>query len=117
MAVVAAGSTDTEDVIEALQGLGASPTRVMFAHILPNAASPIIVRATIGMGFTILLAAGLEAPYSCREGSCSACTCLVLEGEVKLLRNTVLSREDLEDGYVLACQAVPLTDDVRVTYE
>lgn len=65
----------------------------------------------------VLLAAGLEAPYSCREGSCSACTCLVLDGEVKLLRNTVLSREDLEDGYVLACQAVPLTDDVRVTYE
>lgn len=65
----------------------------------------------------VLLAAGLEAPYSCREGSCSACTCLVLEGEVKLLRNTVLSREDLEDGYTLACQAVPLTDDVRVTYE
>lgn len=65
----------------------------------------------------VLLAAGLHAPYSCREGSCSACTCLVLDGEVKLLRNTVLSREDLEDGYVLACQAVPLTDDVRVTYE
>lgn len=65
----------------------------------------------------VLLAAGLEAPYSCREGSCSACTCLVLDGEVKLLRNTVLGREDLEDGYTLACQAVPLTDDVRVTYE
>ncbi|MEI7056678.1 ferredoxin--NADP reductase [Nocardioides sp. CCNWLW239] len=65
----------------------------------------------------VLLAAGLDAPYSCREGSCSACTCLLLEGEVKLLRNTVLSREDLEDGYTLACQAVPLTDDIRVTYE
>lgn len=65
----------------------------------------------------VLLAAGLEAPYSCREGSCSACTCLVLDGEVKLLRNTVLSREDLADGYVLACQAVPISDDVRVTYE
>ena len=65
----------------------------------------------------VLLASGLEAPYSCREGSCSACTCLVLDGEVKLLRNTVLSREDLADGYVLACQAVPISDDVRVTYE
>jgi len=65
----------------------------------------------------VLLASGLEAPYSCREGSCSACTCLVLDGEVKLLRNTVLSREDLADGYVLACQAVPISDDIRVTYE
>jgi 3-ketosteroid 9alpha-monooxygenase subunit B len=65
----------------------------------------------------VLLAAGLEAPFSCREGSCSACTCLVLDGEVKLLRNTVLGREDLDDGYTLACQAVPISDDVRVTYE
>jgi peptide/nickel transport system permease protein len=45
--------------VEALQGLNASPARVMVAHILPNAAPPIIVRATIGMGFTILSAAVL----------------------------------------------------------
>jgi peptide/nickel transport system permease protein len=45
--------------VEALQGLGAGELRIMFLHILPNAASPIIVRATIGMGFTILTAAVL----------------------------------------------------------
>ena len=45
--------------IEALEGLNASAFRVMFAHLLPNAAPPIIVRATIGMGFTILSAAVL----------------------------------------------------------
>jgi peptide/nickel transport system permease protein len=45
--------------VEALQGLGAGSARVMFAHILPNAAPPIIVRGTIGMGFTILSAAVL----------------------------------------------------------
>ena len=45
--------------VEALQGLNAGDWRIMFAHILPNAAPPIIVRATIGMGFTILSAAVL----------------------------------------------------------
>jgi peptide/nickel transport system permease protein len=45
--------------VEALEGLNASALRVMFLHILPNAAPPIIVRATIGMGFTILSAAVL----------------------------------------------------------
>jgi peptide/nickel transport system permease protein len=45
--------------VEALEGLNASPLRVMFLHVLPNAAPPIIVRATIGMGFTILSAAVL----------------------------------------------------------
>jgi 3-ketosteroid 9alpha-monooxygenase subunit B len=65
----------------------------------------------------VLLARGMEAPYSCREGACSACVCRVVEGEVKLLRNEVLECEDVADGYVLACQAVPVTDAVRVTYE
>lgn len=45
--------------IDALEGIGASTPRVLLAHILPNAASPIIVRATIGLGFTILVAAVL----------------------------------------------------------
>ncbi len=45
--------------VDALRGIGAGDARIMFLHILPNAASPIIVRATIGMGFTILVAAVL----------------------------------------------------------
>ena len=45
--------------VDALQGLGAHPARIVFLHILPNAASPVIVRATIGLGFTILVAATL----------------------------------------------------------
>lgn len=45
--------------VEALEGLNAGSVRIMFGHILPNAAPPIIVRATIGMGFTILSAAVL----------------------------------------------------------
>ncbi|MEN3382050.1 MAG: peptide/nickel transport system permease protein, partial [Hyphomicrobiales bacterium] len=53
--------------IEALEGLGAGPWRIMFLHVLPNVASPIIVRATIGMGYAILTAAvlgflGMGAP-------------------------------------------------------
>lgn len=45
--------------IEAMEGLGASRLRIIVSHILPNVAAPIIVRATIGMGFTILTAATL----------------------------------------------------------
>ncbi len=45
--------------VEALQGLGASSGRILFGHILPNAAGAILVRASIGMGFTILTAAVL----------------------------------------------------------
>jgi peptide/nickel transport system permease protein len=45
--------------VDALRGIGAGSGRILFAHILPNAISPVIVRATIGMGFTILVAAVL----------------------------------------------------------
>jgi peptide/nickel transport system permease protein len=45
--------------VDALQGIGAGSARIVFAHILPNAISPVIVRATIGLGFTILVAAVL----------------------------------------------------------
>jgi peptide/nickel transport system permease protein len=45
--------------IDALQCIGASGPRILFLHVLPNCISPIIVRATIGMGFTILVAAVL----------------------------------------------------------
>lgn len=59
---------------------------------------------------------GVKAPYSCREGECSACAFRLLEGEVKLVHNDVLDREDLEDGIRLGCQALPVTDKVSVTY-
>lgn len=65
----------------------------------------------------LLLEKGLDAPYSCREGSCSACACRIVDGEVSMLRNQVLEEEDLAEGYILACQAVPRTDAVKVSYD
>jgi 3-ketosteroid 9alpha-monooxygenase subunit B len=64
-----------------------------------------------------LLDRGLDAPYSCREGQCSACACRIVSGEVKMLNNEVLDSADIAEGIVLACQSVPLTDEVSVTYE
>jgi peptide/nickel transport system permease protein len=48
-----------EVFVESTAALGASPVRLIGLHVLPNVASPIIVRASIGMGFTILTAAAL----------------------------------------------------------
>jgi len=52
-------SLQKEVFIESTAALGASPLRLIALHVLPNVASPIIVRASIGMGFTILTAAAL----------------------------------------------------------
>ena len=63
-----------------------------------------------------LEAKGVKAPYSCREGECSACALRLVEGEVRMLHNDVLEEEDLEEGIRLGCQSVPVTDHVKVTY-
>ncbi|WP_378307802.1 2Fe-2S iron-sulfur cluster-binding protein [Amycolatopsis silviterrae] len=65
----------------------------------------------------VLLAAGMDAPFSCREGACSACACVLVSGEVDLAHNEVLDARDLADGLILACQARPRTGLVRVTYD
>jgi 3-ketosteroid 9alpha-monooxygenase subunit B len=63
-----------------------------------------------------LEAKGVDAPFSCREGNCSACACVVLEGEVRLEHNEVLDAEDLAEGIRLVCQAKPVSDTLRISY-
>lgn len=63
-----------------------------------------------------LEANGVKAPYSCREGECSACAVRLLSGEVRMLHNDVLDDDDLADGIRLACQSVPVGEDVQATY-
>ncbi len=59
---------------------------------------------------------GVKAPYSCREGECSACAVRLLEGDVTMRNNDVLDEEDLAEGIRLACQSDAVTEKVRVTY-
>jgi 3-ketosteroid 9alpha-monooxygenase subunit B len=65
----------------------------------------------------VLLDHGLAAPFSCRQGLCGACTCRIEKGEVSMIQNDVLVAEDLAEGYILACQALPLSDTVRISYD
>ncbi|WP_343708954.1 ferredoxin--NADP reductase [Mycobacterium sp.] len=65
----------------------------------------------------VLLDAGLDAPFSCREGHCGACATTLRGGQVTMEVNDVLEQQDLDDGLILACQAHPATDSVEVTYD
>ncbi len=64
----------------------------------------------------VMIDAGLDAPYSCREGVCGACACRLINGEVEMAHNEVLEDADLADGYVLACQSIARTDHVSIDY-
>jgi len=58
-----------------------------------------------------------ELPYSCRGGVCSTCRAKVIDGEVRMARNYALEPDELEAGYVLTCQASPVTDRLTIDYD
>ncbi len=62
-------------------------------------------------------AAGLPAPFACKGGVCATCRAKVTAGEVSMKVNYGLSPEELAEGYVLTCQATPLTEGVTLTYD
>jgi peptide/nickel transport system permease protein len=53
-------SAREEVYVEAARALGASTLTILSRHVVPNVLSPVLVRATLGMGFTVLLAASLS---------------------------------------------------------
>jgi 3-ketosteroid 9alpha-monooxygenase subunit B len=59
---------------------------------------------------------GVKAPFSCREGECSACAVRLIEGDLRMDKNDVLDADDVAEGIRLGCQSHPLTDTVKVTY-
>lgn len=67
---------------------------------------------SVGAGDTILAAAlenGVKIPYGCAAGTCGSCKCRLVDGEVDLVGQAsgVLSDKEIQDGYILACQARP----------
>jgi ferredoxin-NADP reductase len=71
-------------------------------------------------GTTILQVArqlGLPAPSSCESGSCATCMAKLVGGEVHMRTNNALTPEEVEEGWILTCQSVPNSAEVRVVYE
>lgn len=60
--------------------------------------------------------AGLRPPYSCRDGSCGTCMCTLEEGDVELHHNNILTQADINDGWIIACQAMARSPAVRIRF-
>lgn len=70
-------------------------------------------------GTTILQTArqlGMAPPFSCESGSCATCMGRVVEGSATMHVNNALTDEEVADGWVLTCQAVPSSPFVHVVY-
>ena len=62
-------------------------------------------------------AAGLEVPYSCTSGVCGTCRAKLIEGDVRMDRNFALDKKEVAAGFILTCQAHPLTDRVVLSFD
>ncbi len=60
---------------------------------------------------------GMEVPYSCTSGVCGTCRAKLVEGQVRMERNFALDKKEVEAGFVLTCQAHPLTDRVVLSFD
>jgi ring-1,2-phenylacetyl-CoA epoxidase subunit PaaE len=110
-------STDGVPVAPRAATAVAAEAREATADImLDGARHTLAVRA----GETIVdagLRAGLQMPYSCRGGMCCTCRAKVTEGAVTMDTNYSLEPWEIEAGYVLTCQAHPVTSKVVLDYD
>jgi ring-1,2-phenylacetyl-CoA epoxidase subunit PaaE len=63
------------------------------------------------------LANGADLPYACKGGVCCTCRAKVIEGEVSMDVNYALDKSEVEQGFVLTCQAHPKSERVVIDFD
>ena len=63
------------------------------------------------------LRARSDAPYACKNAVCGTCRAKVVEGKVEMDSNYALEADEIARGYVLTCQAHPVTDRLTVDFD
>lgn len=61
--------------------------------------------------------AGHTPPHSCRSAICATCRARLVKGEVRMRQHHALGEEEIEAGYVLVCQSLPLSENIVLDYE
>jgi ring-1,2-phenylacetyl-CoA epoxidase subunit PaaE len=63
------------------------------------------------------LRAGMDLPFACKGGMCSTCRAKLVEGEAAMDVNYSLEPWELKAGFILTCQAKPVSEKIVVDYE
>ncbi|WP_298923368.1 ferredoxin--NADP reductase [uncultured Allomuricauda sp.] len=64
-----------------------------------------------------VLKENINAPYSCQGGVCSSCIARITEGKAEMVKNQILTDGEVAEGFILTCQAHPLTSTLKVDYD
>ncbi|MFC4095839.1 ferredoxin--NADP reductase [Euzebyella saccharophila] len=64
-----------------------------------------------------VLKQNIDAPYSCQGGVCSSCIARVTEGKAEMVKNQILTDGEIEEGFILTCQALPITPNLTVDFD
>lgn len=60
---------------------------------------------------------GEDIPHSCLSGSCASCACRIKKGKVKMKECHALNETQLNDNFILSCQAIPQTKAIEVDFD
>ena len=60
---------------------------------------------------------GADVPFSCKGAVCCTCRAKVIQGQAKMDQNFSLSEQEVEDGFILTCQAHPITKDILIDFD
>jgi ring-1,2-phenylacetyl-CoA epoxidase subunit PaaE len=101
------------------------PKAVISATAPPKAIASLVIdgkrrEVPVAEGEAILdaaLRAGMDLPFACKGGMCSTCRAKLVEGEAQMEVNYSLEPWELKAGFILTCQARPVTDRVVVDYD
>ena len=100
---------------ETKQGL--ADTREIDLHIICNGKQHSVPMSAEDNPLAAGLQAGLDLPYSCRNGVCCTCRAKVMEGQVSMHKNFTLTSEEIAQGFVLSCQAKALTPKLVLSFD
>ena len=133
----------SEDIEATCRGLGIAPERIHVERFVsefggkprpktaiepsapPKALASLIIDGKrrdvpVAEGEAILdaaLRAGIDLPFACKGGMCSTCRAKLVEGRAEMDINYSLEPWELEAGFVLTCQAKPVSERVVVDYD
>ena len=105
-------TTSDNKVDDALLGSGESEVKVVLddeENVFTMKKSDTLLSAS--------LRNDLDAPYSCQGGVCSSCIAKVTHGKAVMAKNSILSKEEVDEGLVLTCIAHPVTPTITIDFD